>query len=89
MHDEKSVVASIQYLIQQLNGELAAARDLGLLLSVKGNEWGRLSAGAEVVSVRIWRETVLLEDPAQEWTPLPLVQKATLTDMKTGRTLES
>lgn len=64
--NETSILANIQNLTRQLNGEMKAVHELGLKVSVfcRGTYLG--SDQGEQLSVRVWRETEVLREPPSE-----------------------
>lgn len=61
--DDRTVSGNIAKLVEQLNGELRAAHELGLKVSAFTKQWNTQS-GPEQVSVRVWREVTLVDVPA-------------------------
>lgn len=58
--DEQSVSANISKLVDQLNGELKAAYEMGLKVLVVDNGGFSIESKPAQVSVKVWRETILV-----------------------------
>ena len=65
-HPEITICANIQKLTAQLNGELEAAHELGLKVSISSRGLFAAVDASEQVTVRVWRETELLKEPSSE-----------------------
>ena len=65
--NELTTITNIRRLVQSLNDELRAAHELGLKATASGSSMYTFAAGlSERVSVRVWKETPLLQEPELE-----------------------
>jgi hypothetical protein len=60
--DEKSICANIEKMVQQLNGELKAAQELGLKIYIGGLD-PMFRMGPPEINVRVWREITMAQSP--------------------------
>jgi len=75
---ETSVLANIQRLVEQLNGEFAMAHEMGMKVSVSTRRLYDFG-DHEWLSVRVWREQDLLS------VPPPIAEREPLHEIGSGK----